>query len=157
MKPCVKIGTDCVYVPRILPLLKAKKEIFWQRLFTSKEREQLERALGIPLPEIQELKNSRKKKTCLASLAARYAAKEALLKALETGLAKGFSFQDFEIQGGFGQAPYYVFHKKMQRYLEEKHLASVSLSLSHDGDYATASCVFLFWKDTSKEKMSDVL
>lgn len=148
MKPSVKVGTDCVHIPRLLPLLQQEKENFWNRLFTINEREQIEKALNLRLMDIQTLENIRKKNACLASLAARYAAKEALLKALETGLAKGFSFHDFEIHGGFGQAPYYVFHKKMETYLEEKHLSSVSLSLAHDGDYATASCVFLFWADT---------
>jgi holo-[acyl-carrier protein] synthase len=69
------IGTDVVQIPRIAKLLDAHGERFLARCYTAAER-------GDVSP---------------AHLAKRFAAKEAVLKALGTGFAKGIYWQDIEV------------------------------------------------------------
>ena len=70
------------------------------------------------------------------SLAARFAAKEALMKAV--GKAKGLSFQEVEIvKDEFGK-PSFELSGTSERTVSDKGIASLHLSLSHDGDMAIA-------------------
>jgi holo-[acyl-carrier protein] synthase len=82
----------------------------------------------------------------LASLAARWAAKEAAYKALSQAAARrGLSarglgvFRDYEVSSS-GRRPSLVLHGRPAALAAELH-ASVALSLTHDGDYAAAFVV----------------
>ena len=82
------IGTDVVEKTRINALLARFGERFRARVFTPAERE------------------AARGRACEASaLAKRFAAKEACLKALGTGLAGGISWQDMEIANDARGAP----------------------------------------------------
>ncbi|MFM7014065.1 MAG: holo-ACP synthase [Actinomycetota bacterium] len=70
------------------------------------------------------------------SLAARFAAKEALMKAV--GEAKGLSFQEVEIVNDKNGKPSFDISKETKKTIELKNISSLHLSLSHDGDYAIA-------------------
>lgn len=70
------------------------------------------------------------------SLAARFAAKEALMKAV--GKAQGLSFQEVEIvKDEFGK-PGFTLSGQSRETVSEKGIASLHLSLSHDGGMAVA-------------------
>jgi holo-[acyl-carrier protein] synthase len=70
------------------------------------------------------------------SLAARFAAKEALMKAV--GKAKGLSFQEVEIvKDEFGK-PSFELSGTSEQTVSDKGIANLHLSLSHDGDMAIA-------------------
>jgi len=74
-------------------------------------------------------------------IAGRYAAKEAILKALGTGLAKGFSWKHMEILPNENGAPCVSFSGKMAshlRTLERGGATRCHLSISHDGGLAVA-------------------
>jgi holo-[acyl-carrier protein] synthase len=70
------------------------------------------------------------------SLAARFAAKEALMKAV--GKAQGLSFQEVEvIKDEFGK-PSFELSGQSQTTVSDKGIANLHLSLSHDGGIAVA-------------------
>ncbi|WP_420368989.1 holo-ACP synthase [Curtobacterium sp. L1-20] len=75
----------------------------------------------------------------VASLAARFAAKEALIKAF--GSSAGLSWQDLEVVSDDQRNPSLTLHAEAERVAAARGVRSVHLSLSHDGGIATAFVV----------------
>jgi holo-[acyl-carrier protein] synthase len=75
----------------------------------------------------------------IASLAARFAAKEALIKAF--GSSAGLSWQELEVVSDDQRNPGLVLHAGARRVADERGVGAVHLSLSHDGPVATAFVV----------------
>ena len=75
----------------------------------------------------------------LESLAARFAAKEAFVKALKA--PAGMSWQDIEIVTGPAGAPEFVLTGAAQARAKEMGITSTHVSLSHDTSVATAFVV----------------
>ena len=75
----------------------------------------------------------------IASLAARFAAKEALIKAF--GSSAGLSWQDLEVVSDDQRNPSLTLHGDADRVASTRGVRSVHLSLSHDGGIATAFVV----------------
>lgn len=73
------------------------------------------------------------------SLAARFAGKEALIKAL--GGSDGVNWHDIEILRNRGEAPSFTVTPELSALLERRGLAWPHLSLTHDGGVATAFVV----------------
>ena len=71
-------------------------------------------------------------------LAARFAAKEATLKALGTGLTTGMRWRDVEIQPDAVGKPEIVLHGEVERYAHEQNISAVFVSMSHTNAYAVA-------------------
>lgn len=71
-------------------------------------------------------------------LAARFAAKEATLKALGTGLTTGMRWQDVEIQSDAAGKPQIVLHGEVRRYAHAQNISSAFVSMSHTHTYAVA-------------------
>lgn len=88
-------------------------------------------------PKLKErLFTDREKDLNSYSLAARFAAKEALMKAV--GKAQGLSFQEVQIvKDEFGK-PSFELSGQSQATVSEKGIAQLHLSLSHDGQMAIA-------------------
>ena len=78
-------------------------------------------------------------------LAARFAAKEAMMKALGTGI-RGVSWKDVEVIRYRGQAPQIKLSGRGKKVGERIGLKNTSLSISHSREYAVA-CVTI---ETSK-------
>jgi holo-[acyl-carrier protein] synthase len=76
----------------------------------------------------------------MASLAARFAAKEAVAKAFGTGIGQ-ISWHDIEICRGISGEPVLKLHGAAQRLAEKDQLANWSISLSHSQNYAIAFVV----------------
>jgi len=71
-------------------------------------------------------------------LAVRFAAKEAVSKALGTGL-RGIAWREMEILGDeTGQNPWFNLHGRARARAEELGLTEFAVSLSHSRDYAVA-------------------
>ena len=113
------IGVDTVAVTRFTAQLRRAPRLL-PRLFT---------------PAEQGLKP--------ASLAARFAAKEALIKALGGSTVAGLSlgWHDIEILGGSGKPPSFKQTPQLQRVFAALRVEAAHLSLSHDGDVAIAFVV----------------
>ncbi len=73
-------------------------------------------------------------------LAARFAAKEAVMKALGTGI-RGVSWHDVEVVRARSGAPSIKLHGRGARVAERLAMSQVALSLSHSREYAVASVV----------------
>lgn len=69
----------------------------------------------------------------IQTLAGLFASKEAFLKALKKGI-NNYSLKDIEIVHDSNKAPSFIFHNK----LIEFNKKDISLSISHDGEYAAA-------------------
>lgn len=73
-------------------------------------------------------------------LASRFAAKEAVMKALGTG-ARGVSWRHIEVTRRRGQAPAITLHGTALARAQKIGLGDIALSLSHSREYAVASVV----------------
>jgi holo-[acyl-carrier protein] synthase len=78
----------------------------------------------------------------MASLAARFAAKEAVAKAFGTGIGH-ISWHDIEICRGRSGEPILHLHGAAQKMAEDNHLTLWSLSLTHTQSHAIALVVAL--------------
>lgn len=120
----VGIGLDLVKIERIHALAERWQERFLGRLYTETERRYcFERAAPY------------------ASLAARFAAKEAVLKALGTGWTAGVSWQDIQVVNDGHGRPSALVQGRAGDLLREAGVTDIHLSLSHDADYAVAQVV----------------
>lgn len=120
----VGLGTDLARVPRFRRFVEQGKTLLLERLFTTGERRY---ALG--------------KRDSAPHLAARFAAKEACLKAFGLGLRDGLSWQDMEVIPDALGRPDLVLRGRAAELAAERGVARVHLSYSHDGDYAVAMVV----------------
>ncbi|MBT3942100.1 MAG: holo-ACP synthase, partial [Chloroflexi bacterium] len=73
-------------------------------------------------------------------LASRFAAKEAVMKALGTGV-RGVGWRDIEVQRKRGRAPEIVLHDRAKARAELMGITRIAISLSHSRDFAVASVV----------------
>ena len=75
-----------------------------------------------------------------AQLASRFAAKEAVMKMLGTGV-RGVPWKDVEVVRERGRAPEIVLHGKAKAVGECLGITRIALSLTHSREYAVASVV----------------
>lgn len=120
----LRVGIDLVQISRIAQSREQFGERFLRRIFTDAE---IEYALSSPTHT-----DSR--------LAARFAAKEATMKALRID-NDGINFRHIEVQREPSGAVNLVLHEEAAELA--KGIGEFALSLSHDGDYATAIVVAL--------------
>lgn len=73
--------------------------------------------------------------------AARFAAKEAALKALQTGWRGGISWQDVEVSARDSGAPYLIFTGEVLRIFKKFGATATHLSLSHTSEHAIAQVI----------------
>jgi holo-[acyl-carrier protein] synthase len=74
-------------------------------------------------------------------LAARFAAKEAAVKALGTGFSGGITFQDIEIRSDPLGKPLIFFHNQAQLRCRDLQVRAAHISLSHSRDNAVAMVI----------------
>ena len=116
------IGTDIVYIPRILRISQKYGERFLNKVYTKKEI------------EISKKYNSQEVRA--KYFAKRFAAKEAFVKALGTGFSQGIIMKDIEIYSNIRGKPHLAITKD---FISKDY--KIHLSLSDDQDYATAFVV----------------
>lgn len=120
------IGVDLVQIPRMRRVVERWQDRFLRRVFTA-----------------EEIAYCQKRRDPVPHLAARFAAKEAALKALGIGLRLGVSWRELEVRREPGQAPVLVLSGKSRRIGEALGGRRLLLSLTHEGDYAFAQCVLV--------------
>jgi holo-[acyl-carrier protein] synthase len=115
-------GIDIIEIDRIRQSMETTGEAFRDRVFTRRE-----------IAYCESKKGARYK-----SYAARFAAKEAVAKALGTGISQGIRWVDIEVLNHDSGKPYVVISGKAGKIFEEMGGRHISVSLSHCGDYAVA-------------------
>lgn len=85
--------------------------------------------------------DSRGDRALVQHLAGLFAAKEAVLKALGTGWAAGLAFSQVEVTKREHGAPAVCLHGRAANFAEERGIARVHLSITHDGSYAAAVAI----------------
>lgn len=118
--PTLATGVDLIEIGRLEATIERHGERFLQRVFTPRELEQVG--------------------SNPASLAARFAAKEAVSKALGTGIGP-VAWREIEILRGQAREPELVLHGQARQLADEGGLTQWSLSLSHTHTHAIAMVV----------------
>ncbi len=117
-------GIDLVEVSRIERLAREHGERFFERCFSQRE-----------------LEYARAGARTHEHLAARFAAKEAVLKALGTGWSQGVGWTDVEVERDEFGRPAIVLHGKAREIAAAGGITSWLLSLSHTQTHAIASAI----------------
>jgi len=120
--PNLRTGVDLIEIDRFISAYQRYHQRLLHRLFTPTE-----------LAENGEN---------MASLAARFAAKEAVSKAFGTGIGH-ITWQEIEICRGQSGEPILYLHGAAQKLAQAQHLTSWSISLSHSQNHAIAFVVAL--------------
>jgi holo-[acyl-carrier protein] synthase len=120
----ISIGIDIIEVARIREVL-LRTPRFADRVFTTAERAYCD-SRGVVAAQ---------------HYAARFAAKEAALKALQTGWRGGISWQDVEISARESGAPYLIFRGEVLAVFEKFGATATHLSISHTSEHAIAQVV----------------
>src|SRR6476659_2907241 len=120
----VSIGIDIIEVRRVREVL-ARTPRFAERVFTAAERAYCD-SRGVVAAQ---------------HYAARFAAKEAALKALQTGWRGGIGWQDVEVAARESGAPYLIFTGQVLEVFEKFGATATHLSMSHTTQHAIAQVV----------------
>jgi holo-[acyl-carrier protein] synthase len=118
------IGVDVVEIRRVQQSIDRLGDAFLNRLFTPREREYCDRMTH----------SSR-------HYAARFAAKEAIAKALGTGIGEDLNWQDMEILRKPNGQPYVVVSGRGKQFMSSRSISRILISLSHADHYAAANAV----------------
>lgn len=78
------------------------------------------------------------RKSATQHYAGRWAAKEAILKAMGTGWAKGIAWTDIEITNEMGGKPSVTLRNAARDWCDKLGIATVLISISHCHSHATA-------------------
>ncbi|NIA21275.1 MAG: holo-[acyl-carrier-protein] synthase [Anaerolineaceae bacterium] len=118
-------GVDIIEVERIARMMADHPRRFIARTFTEKE---------IAFAE-------RRKRGRAEVYAGLFAAKEAVMKALGTGLRRGVAFRDIEVLHKDSGEPHVELHGRTAEVAAERGMARLWISISHIESRATASAI----------------
>jgi holo-[acyl-carrier protein] synthase len=120
----VGTGIDIAEVPRIAASIERFGERFLHRIFTEGE-----------------IRYCDAKANRVERYAARFAAKEAAMKALGTGWNHGVTWRDVEVSRMPGGRPTITFHGKAAEFAAKLGAKHVALSLTHTAEHAIAQVI----------------
>lgn len=114
------VGVDLVSIKRIRKIMDRHGEKFLHRIMSESELEHIKR-----------------RRLSSASIAARFAAKEAVLKAIGCGIGPA-ALREVEITGAAGEAPGVKLYGFAASYAAEKSIEHIALSITHEPPFACA-------------------
>ena len=120
----VGTGVDLAEVPRIKASIERYGEKFIRRIYTPAEIAYVER-----------------KANKFERYAARFAAKEAGMKAIGTGWRRGVTWQDFEVANLPSGKPTLRLHGVAARFAEKLGVRNISLSITHTKELGMAHVI----------------
>jgi holo-[acyl-carrier protein] synthase len=115
------IGTDIVECPRIGRMIEVHGELFLRRVYTERE-----------------ILYCQARKHALEHFAGRWAAKEAILKAIGTGWSKGIAWTDLEVRNGASGQPTVCVRGGAKDAALARGIGDILISISHCRTYATS-------------------
>jgi holo-[acyl-carrier protein] synthase len=120
----ISIGIDIIEVRRVREVM-TRTPRFVERVFTPSERAYCDGRGAVAAEHY----------------AARFAAKEAALKALQTGWTGGIAWQDIEVAQRDTGAPFLKFHGRVRELYEQSGATTNHLSISHTTEHAIAEVI----------------
>ena len=117
-------GLDIIEISRIKHSMQKYSGKFEERVFTSKE-----------------IDYCRSKADPSKHFAARFAAKEAVLKSLGTGMAQGITWKDMEILNRESGQPVLNLTGRGRHIFDALNLKDIHISITHDKSYALAQAI----------------
>jgi len=129
------IGIDIVNIERISRLMTRWGKTFLKRVYTERE--------------ISWCHQKSHPSECFAT---RFAAKEAFLKAIGSGLRNGIQWTDIEVENDPMGKPLLSIHRKAKEVLQTHGIERTFLTLSHDRPYAVAYVLLEERRDESSDR-----
>lgn len=123
-KMIVGLGVDITEVPRVAASIERFGERFLRRIFTEAE-----------------IRYCETKANRIERFAARFAAKEAALKALGTGWRRGIAWRDVEVTREPSGKPTMAFHGKAAEFAAKLGVKRAHVSLTHTAETAMAQVI----------------
>ena len=120
----ISIGIDIIEVQRVRETIERTPR-FAERVFTAAERAYCESRGAVAAQHY----------------AARFAAKEAALKALQTGWSGGISWQDVEVSAKESGAPLISFYGRALELYEQSGATAAHISIAHTTEHAIAQVI----------------
>ncbi len=118
------IGIDVVDINRFKKAVEERGELFIKKIYTEKEQ-----TLG------------KNKKNYYEHMAGKFAAKEAVKKALPDGAEIGLAWPEIEIMNAEDGKPYVVLHGQAKKLQEKFELTEIIVSISHTRDVAVSNAM----------------
>jgi holo-[acyl-carrier protein] synthase len=131
------IGTDIVECLRIAQMVERHGELFIARVYTQ-----------------QEIQYCQSRRQATQHFAGRWAAKEAVLKALGTGWRRGISWRDVEVRNERSGSPVVTLYGGARDYMEQQGISQILISISHCRSHATAYAVAVVQEKPSEAPKS---
>jgi len=122
----IAVGTDILKIDRIDNVVERLGDKFVRRILTASEQQEYADS-GMPN----------------RLLAKRFAAKEAVAKALGTGIGRGVSWQDMQLEHDGNGAPRMVLSGGASRVAADRGASRVEISLADEADYVVAFAVLV--------------
>jgi holo-[acyl-carrier protein] synthase len=122
----IATGVDIVEISRIRNAARRWKKSFLGKIFTEKE-----------------LEYSNEKTSSYQHLAARFAAKEAVLKALGSGLTSRMEWKDIEVWNERSGKPNVRLSGEVHRISQKLNVQDIVISMSHTRTYAIANVILI--------------
>jgi holo-[acyl-carrier protein] synthase len=120
------LGTDIIECLRIAQMIERHGELFIGRVYTP-----------------HEIDYCSSRKAATQHFAGRWAAKEAVLKALGTGWVRGITWRDVEIRNHPSGRPSIALAGGAREVCEQRGIAELLISISHCRSHATAMAIAL--------------
>ena len=124
----VSQGIDLIRIERIKKIYSKFQNKFLERIFSSREIEQIKK----------------NKKKISIRIAGKYASKEAAAKAVGLGFSNGIQFKDFEILNNKIGKPEIKLRGEAKKQINQ--IISSSVSISHDGEYVISIVTFFSYE-----------
>lgn len=122
----VGLGTDIVEISRISNMIERHGDSFVNRIFTPGE-----------------IVYCQQRKFSAEPFAGRWAAKEAVMKALGTGFIQGTHFQEIEVVTEESGRPRVALHGSTAELAKHLGIGEILVTMSHCREYATATAIGL--------------
>jgi len=122
----IATGVDIIEISRIKNAAIRWKRDFLKRIFTDNE-----------------LKYSNERTTSYQHLAARFAAKEAVLKAFGNGWANRVEWKDVEVWNEESGKPNVRLSGQLEKLSKEQGVTDIVISMSHTRTYAVANAILI--------------
>ncbi len=126
------IGTDIIECPRIGKMIERHGEHFLRKVYTERE-----------------IRYCQARKHAIEHFAGRWAAKEAILKAMGTGRARGVAWTHIEVRNTREGQPKVMVSGEARTVTRERGINEILISISHCRTYATAYAMAVGPRDRS--------